>query len=110
MKKTILFMSMFILVIISACSEKEFEPIPTEDQVEMTLEELALFDGRNGNKAYIAVNGIIYDVSNSSLWPNGRHNGYQAGQDLSVPITSSPHGLSTLSRLPIIGTLVESTS
>ncbi len=95
---------------LSACTTNDFEPIPTEDQVEMTLEELALFNGLNGSKAYIAVNGVIYDVSNSSLWPNGSHNGYQAGQDLTVPIMSSPHGLSTLSRLPIVGTLVSPSS
>ena len=72
----------------------------------MTLTELAQYDGKNGNKAYIAVSGVIYDVTNSSLWINGSHNGYQAGQDLTVAITSSPHGTSTLSRLPIVGYLV----
>jgi predicted heme/steroid binding protein len=108
MKLFIILISSVGLLFLSACSSNDFEPIPTEDQVEMTLEELALFDGRNGNKAYVAVNGIIYDVTNSSLWSNGGHNGFRAGQDLSVAIMSSPHGLSTLERLPVVGTLVSS--
>lgn len=83
---------------------------PGNGLLELTLEQLAQFDGQNGNKAYIAVNGVIYDVTDSSLWPNGSHNGYQAGQDLTTFIMSSPHGLSTLSRIPIVGTLVEATS
>jgi predicted heme/steroid binding protein len=88
MKILFLMISVLSLVVLSSCASDEVEPIPTEEQVELTLEELALFDGKNGNKGYVAVNGIIYDVTNSSLWPNGNHNGYQAGQDLTVPIMS----------------------
>ncbi|NLG57268.1 MAG: cytochrome B5, partial [Clostridiales bacterium] len=29
----------------------------------MTLEELKAFDGKEGRRAYIAVDGIIYDVT-----------------------------------------------
>ncbi len=93
--------------IVTVLSETED---PGNGLLELTLEQLAQFDGKNGNKAYIAVNGVIYDVTDSSLWPNGSHNGYQAGQDLTTFIMSSPHGLSTLSRIPIVGTLVEATS
>ncbi len=73
-----------------------------------TLEELSQFDGRDGRKAYIAVNDNVYDVSNSSMWPNGLHqNQHQAGQDLSDIINSSPHGISVLANIPLIGYLVE---
>jgi hypothetical protein len=33
-----------------------------------TLEELATYNGQNGQPAYIAVEGVVYDVSNSSRW------------------------------------------
>lgn len=77
-------------------------------QLELTLEELAAYDGKDGNPAYVAVEGVIYDVSGSSRWRNGEHNGYSAGQDLTEQIKSiSPHGLSVLTRMPAVGKIVE---
>jgi len=78
------------------------------EEIELTLEELSAFDGSNGNRAYIAVDGIIYDVTDSSRWRNGRHNGFQAGQDLTKQILEdSPHGVRTLNNVPAIGRLKE---
>jgi predicted heme/steroid binding protein len=74
----------------------------TYDKIFMTLSELAQYDGRNGNNAYVLVDGIIYDVTNNPNWPNGNHNGYQAGQDLSAQIKSSPHGIANILRQPIV--------
>ena len=47
-----------------------------------TLAQLAQYDGQNGQPAYVAVDGVVYDVTNSPAWPNGRHHGNQAGQDV----------------------------
>ena len=33
-----------------------------------TLEELAKYNGKDGNPAYVAVNGIVYDVTNNAAW------------------------------------------
>ena len=72
--------------------------------IELTLEELKQFDGKNGRKAYIAVDGFIYDVSGSFNWFLGRHNGYEAGRDLTFEIDNiSPHGRSKLEQVPQIG-------
>lgn len=71
-----------------------------------TLTELKKYDGQNGNPAYVAVNGIVYDVSNARNWNNGQHQGGAvAGIDLSNLINSSPHGSSVLSKLPVVGKL-----
>lgn len=72
-----------------------------------TLDELAQYDGKNGNDAYVAVAGIVYDVTNADKWQNGNHYGVQAGTDLTTAINRSPHGSSVLEGLPIVGTLVE---
>ncbi len=78
------------------------------EPVELTLEELAAFDGLEGRPAYVAVDGIIYDMSNSRSWPGGNHNGFQAGQDLTEAIQNdSPHGVGNLSRVPEIGRIVD---
>lgn len=71
-----------------------------------TLEALAKFNGENGQPAYVAVDGIVYDVSALSEWSGGLHyRGIEAGKDLSVEILSSPHGKSILKRAVIVGTL-----
>ena len=77
--------------------------------IELTLDELAYYDGTDGKPAYVAVDGVVYDMSDSSRWRGGNHNGYQAGQDLTNVIDNiSPHGRRTLSRVPQVGILVES--
>lgn len=79
-----------------------------DDDLELTLEELAEFNGKDGKPAYVAVDGVIYDVSGSDRWGQGEHNGFSAGNDLTEEIkTVSPHGISTLSRMPIVGKIVE---
>ena len=72
-----------------------------------TLDELAQYDGKNGNDAYVAVDGIVYDVTNAAKWQNGSHYGVQAGTDCTTAISRSPHGSSVLDGLPIVGTLTE---
>ncbi len=70
-----------------------------------TTEELAQYNGKNGEPAYVAVDGIVYDVTDSYQWRNGEHEGHQAGQDLTSEIQDSPHGVAVLDDLPVVGTL-----
>lgn len=80
---------------------------PAEDLV-LTREELAEFDGRDGRPAYVAVDGIIYDMTESRHWSGGSHQGYQAGQELTDAIENqSPHGVGHLDRVPRVGVLAE---
>lgn len=72
----------------------------------MTLRELKEFDGREGNKAYVAVNGRIYDVTTSPLWAGGSHqDAHQAGADLTEELRSAPHVRAVIERFPVVGTL-----
>jgi predicted heme/steroid binding protein len=74
----------------------------------MTLAELSNYDGQNGRRAYIAVNGTIYDVTDSSRWENGLHPpDHQAGQDLTEELTKAPHVRAVVERFPVIGRLEE---
>ena len=73
---------------------------------EFTLDELKEYDGQNGNKAYVAVDGVVYDVTDVGAWKNGEHkNGITAGKDLSEEINKSPHGKDVLKDLPVVGKL-----
>ena len=71
-----------------------------------TAAELAKYDGKNGNPAYVAVDGTVYDVSSIPQWSNGSHAGgsLQAGADQSEAIKQSPHGKRVLETLPVMGT------
>jgi predicted heme/steroid binding protein len=77
-----------------------------------TLDELAAFNGQNGTAAYVAVDGVVYDVSNSSFWNGGTHSscnlGAMAGQDLSELIKQAPARMrSDLQRMPVVGSLAK---
>ena len=70
-----------------------------------TLDELSKYNGQDGQPAYIAYQGIVYDVSNVPQWKNGTHNGEKAGTDVTNYISKSPHGEKVFSDLPQVGTL-----
>lgn len=79
----------------------------TASPIELTVEELAKFNGKDGQPAYVAVDGIIYDVTESAPWKNGDHNGFEAGKDLTKEIKGqSPHGIGKLDKVIEVGKLI----
>ncbi len=74
-----------------------------------TLEELALYDGKDGNDCLVAVDGDVYLIEGFALWVAGEHvtSGGRArcGFDLTEVIDESPHGRSKLELLKNVGTL-----
>lgn len=70
-----------------------------------TLDELKNYDGKEGRKAYIAVDGVVYDVTNVAAWKGGTHHGNNAGNDVSDRIVKAPHGKSILEKLEVVGKL-----
>lgn len=72
-----------------------------------TTEELAAYNGQNGQPAYVAVDGVVYDVTNNPAWSGGNHNGVQAGQDLSRLLPSSHRADMRFDRNPVVGTLTD---
>lgn len=73
-----------------------------------TKEELHQYNGQDGQPAYVAIEGVVYDVSGKDAWQKGRHHGNQAGQDLTKVLTNlSPHGKKVLAGLPVVGKLAE---
>ena len=73
----------------------------------ITSKELAENDGKNGNPAYVAFKGRVYDVSTSAFWMEGDHLGsHEAGKDLTSEIELAPHGEDVVKRYATVGTLV----
>jgi predicted heme/steroid binding protein len=75
----------------------------------ITAADLATFDGKNGNKCYVAVDGTVYLIEGKTLWQDGEHvpsNGQaMCGKDLTAVIARSPHGRSKLALLTVVGQL-----
>ena len=63
----------------------------TEERL-FTERELQQFDGARGKPVYIAYDGVVYDVSGSSLWRGGLHKDlHYAGTDLTRTLRKAPH-------------------
>jgi predicted heme/steroid binding protein len=72
----------------------------------LTRRELSRYNGKNGVPAYIACEGLVYDVTGSFLWPEGEHQAFHAaGADLTASLHEAPHGAGVLAHLSIVGTL-----
>jgi predicted heme/steroid binding protein len=74
-------------------------------QREFTIEELSNYDGSGGKPAYVAVNGIVYDVSNEPTWGGASHFGLIAGKDLTAQFNGCHGVIQILSKLPKVGVL-----
>lgn len=83
------------------------EPMADTDSIELTLEALAAYNGKDGMPAYVAHNNIIYDVSDVPQWANGTHNGQFAGTDLTGIIEKAPHGVKNLELAKKVGVIIE---
>ncbi len=95
----LLFLSAILMSLVLSCaSTPKDRAIPNRT---ITTAELSAHDGT----AWIAVDGIVYDVTHNKSWCCGSHHGIKAGQDLSERIRKSPHGKKVLAKLPIIGRL-----
>ena len=70
-----------------------------------TQDELKQYDGQGGRAAYVAIDGVVYDVTDVKPWADGKHHGNVAGNELSAAIMQSPHGKGVLAKLPKVGKL-----
>ena len=58
---------------------------------EISKSQLALYNGSDKPEIYVAYKGVVYDVSASRLWKNGKHYEHWAGQDLTEELKDAPH-------------------
>jgi predicted heme/steroid binding protein len=77
------------------------EQLPT-----YSLAQLALRNGTDKPQIWIAYNGIIYDVTQSRLWKNGKHYEHWAGQDLTAELADAPHNQNVFDKYEVVGKLI----
>lgn len=71
----------------------------------ITRAQLALRNGQDKPEIWIAYQGLVYDVTHSRLWRNGKHYEHWAGQDLTDELKDAPHTEQVFEKLKAIGTL-----
>jgi predicted heme/steroid binding protein len=67
--------------------------------------ELALFNGQDKETIYVAFQGLVYDVTSSRLWKNGKHYEHWAGQDLTRELEDAPHTAKVFEKFEVVGRL-----
>ncbi len=86
MKKIFVLLSL-IAISLNLSYSKEKKPNEEWKNKKFTTEELKKYNGQNGMPVYVAVDGIVYDVTKSKYWKTGKHkNLHDAGNDLTKEI------------------------
>ena len=66
---------------------------------------MSLRNGQDKPETWIAYKGMVYDVTHSKMWRQGKHYEHWAGQDLTDELKDAPHTEIVFERLQIIGRL-----
>ncbi|GAB3932750.1 cytochrome b5 domain-containing protein [Mucilaginibacter myungsuensis] len=70
-----------------------------------TRSQLALRNGQDKPQIWVAFKGLIYDVTESRLWRNGKHYEHWAGQDLTPELADAPHTETVFEKFEVVGVL-----
>lgn len=70
-----------------------------------TSKQLAKHNGNDKPTIWVAYKGLIYDVTKSRLWRDGKHYEHWAGQDLTEEFADAPHNAFVFDKFRCIGTL-----
>jgi predicted heme/steroid binding protein len=70
-----------------------------------TKSQLALRNGEDKPDIWVAYKGLIYDVTQSKLWKNGKHYEHWAGQDLTDEMKDAPHQEWVFDKFDVVGFL-----
>lgn len=70
-----------------------------------TKNQLALCNGQDKPQIWVAYHNIIYDVTESRLWYDGKHYQHWAGQDLTDELKDAPHSEKVFERFKAVGRL-----
>ena len=71
-----------------------------------THAQLALRNGQDKPEIWVAFRGLIYEVTASRLWRNGKHYEHWAGQDLTDELADAPHTEKVFEKFTAVGRLV----
>jgi NAD(P)H-flavin reductase/predicted heme/steroid binding protein len=81
-----------------------------QDLAIYTIEELAQRNGRTLPNIWVGYKSLIYDVTTSELFKDGKHYFHDAGKDLTLEMGDAPHMDDVMSRFPVVGRLTHNES
>ena len=73
---------------------------------EYTRFQLALHNGQDKETIYVAYRGLVYVVTTSRLWRDGKHYQHWAGQDLTPELIDAPHTETVFEKFEVVGKLI----
>ena len=76
-----------------------------DDLPEYSRSYVALQNGQDKPEIWVALHGLIYDVTRSRLWRDGKHYEHWAGQDLTDELKDAPHDSKVFEKFKVIGKL-----
>lgn len=76
------------------------------DLPKYTRSQLASRNGQDREEIWVSYKGLIYDVSESRMWRDGKHYQHWAGQDLTPELEDAPHTERVFEKFDPIGKLV----
>lgn len=71
-----------------------------------SVAQVALRNGQDKPEIWVVLNGLIYDVTKSRLWRDGKHYEHWAGQDLTDELKDAPHTEKVFDKFAVIGKLI----
>lgn len=74
---------------------------------EIKKRALSLRNGTDKPEIWVAYQGLVYDVTASRLWKNGKHYEHWAGQDLTKELQDAPHTAKVFEKYEAIGILID---
>jgi predicted heme/steroid binding protein/uncharacterized membrane protein len=99
--------ALLVTFVIGPKLKKRKQQVVPGHRNDLTLEEIAHFDGKGGRPAYVAYQGKIYNMTQSGLWQEGWHMGkHPAGSDLTDMLKQAPHGEDKILSMPTVGKLL----
>ena len=75
------------------------------DLPQFSKAQLALRNGQDKPEVWVALHGVIYDVTKSRLWNKGKHYEHWAGQDMTKELEEAPHTDRVFERFKVVGKL-----
>lgn len=103
--KKIVVITIVLMLMMFGCSGNEANSTndaTVKDEL-FTTETLSEYNGQDGMPAYIAVDGVVYDVTNVSEWQSPHAGKFKPGKDYTAELKDAPHGMERLKGVPIVG-------
>ena len=83
-------------------SEDVQQTITKADKI-FTDETIKEYNGKNGNPAYVAINGVVYDISDKKLLRGSLRRDLRPGVDATRFAKRDPRTLAQIKDLPVVG-------